>query len=135
MIKNKSILLVDDDLELVSILKSLLEDDGYNILTAYSGNQALNILKKNIGKIQVVLTDVKMPDGDGITLLKKTRELDPRMPHIILHTGFSEITKQEAIELGAIDLLQKPVEFEFIEKYLASLFKEDEKYINQSCAE
>ena len=126
MNKGKSILLVDDDKDLVEVLQLLLEQDGYHVLTAYSGNEALEVLKKNIDQVRIVFSDVRMPDGDGISLLKNIRKLDPKLPYVLLHTGFSEVSVKEAKELGAVDLIKKPAVYKIIDDYFKSLLEKNE---------
>lgn len=76
-------------------------------LRAASGLEAIEIVKTQ--KIELVVSDVRMPNGNGMDLLKDIRKLHPDIPVVLLATGFADITKADAGELGAYDLLEKPI--------------------------
>ncbi len=114
----KTILLVDDEETLREIIAMQLEDDGYNILQAGSGNDAFEIVKKN--EIDLIISDMRMPNGSGEDLLKSLNNLDKKPPFILV-TGFSELTKDDAIKLGAHDMLSKPIDFDELESHIEKL--------------
>mgnify|MGYP001613613763 CR=1 FL=1 len=114
--KDFNLLIVDDEEGLRSALKIHFQMDGYNIFTSSNGNAAFEIIKKN--KIDFVISDIRMPEGDGEALLQKLRELNPDIPVIVMVTGFAELSREKAIEMGALDLLAKPIDLEKIEKYI-----------------
>jgi len=100
------ILIVDDEEGLRDGLSKLLEDEGYAVLSAESGEQALEILQGF--HIDLVLTDMRMPGMDGIELLKKMRERHGELGVIIL-TGYGQIESYiEAMNFGAIEYVSKP---------------------------
>jgi DNA-binding NtrC family response regulator len=100
------ILIVDDEEGLREGLGKLLEDDGYAVLSAENGEQALEILQQS--HIDLVLTDMRMPGMDGIELLKKIRERHGDLGVIIL-TGYGQIESYiEAMNFGAIEYVSKP---------------------------
>lgn len=101
-----TILIVDDELELLVTLEHILKKAGYNILTAPNGNAALAIIKST--PVDIVISDVRMPSGGGIELLEKVRERDPDIPVVLLITGFTDVEPEEAIKKGAQGVLQKP---------------------------
>jgi two-component system, NtrC family, response regulator len=103
-----NVLVVDDEPEICRTLKNYLALSGYNVLTANSGQEALEIAKRQ--KIHVVLSDIKMPGMDGLELLEKMREHD-FSTQVIMMTGFStfQITLR-ALEKGATDYVLKPFE-------------------------
>jgi DNA-binding NtrC family response regulator len=107
-----SILLVDDDVLILQTIGAALEKEGYDIKTAESGENALELLKKR--HFDLVITDLVMDMIDGITLLKKAKELIPEIKVIIL-TAYGSITSTiDALRLGADDFLLKPCEPEEI---------------------
>lgn len=61
-------------------------------------------------RIDIVISDVRMPNGDGISLLTKIRELNPAMPIVLLATGFADLTEPEALGMGANALIEKPID-------------------------
>lgn len=103
----KRVLIVDDDELFREILLSILKDKDLEVLQSQNGKDALKVLESQ--KVDLIISDVRMPEMDGITLLKKVREKS-KIP-FILSTGFSEITETgKAHELGANAFLAKPFE-------------------------
>jgi two-component system response regulator YesN len=104
-----SVLFVDDEVELVEIYTDMFEFDEIEILSANSGKDALKVIEEN--NVSIIISDIKMPNGSGIELLKALNEKKLNIPAILV-TGFTEFTNQELIDLGAIELLHKPVDYE-----------------------
>ena len=112
MAKGGVVLLVDDEVKILSSLSRILENYDYKVLTALDGKSALSIIEEN--DIDVVLLDLKLPEMDGITVLKKIMKRKPSLPVIML-TAHGSISKAvEAVKIGAFDFLEKPVESEKI---------------------
>ncbi|MFO0869470.1 MAG: sigma-54 dependent transcriptional regulator [Pirellulales bacterium] len=105
--KKHSILLVDDDLNLLDSLADWLESKGYGITAAGDCPQALKWLDER--SFDCVLTDIHLGDGDGFDVLKRCQR-DPEGPAVILMTGYGTVeTAVEALRAGAFDLLTKPL--------------------------
>lgn len=103
-----SILIVDDERSIRNTLKEILEHEGYSVETAENGIIALAELKKT--NYNLILLDIKMPQLDGIDVLKKIREEYPDTS-VVMITGHGDIeTAVECIKLGAFDFLQKPLD-------------------------
>ncbi|MBS9432233.1 envelope stress response regulator transcription factor CpxR [Photorhabdus hainanensis] len=98
------ILLVDDDRELTSLLKELLEMEGFNVVIAHDGEQALKFLDDSI---DLLLLDIMMPRKNGITTLRELR-LHHQTPVIMLTARGSDLDRVLGLELGADDYLAKP---------------------------
>lgn len=113
-----SILVVDDEVDLREIVKEDLEFRGATVTEASNGTIALEIVKK--AKIDVVVSDVRMPGGDGITLLKSLKSEFPKLPIVFLVTGYADITTDSVKALGATELFSKPFD---IEKIVAEIIK------------
>lgn len=79
------ILIVDDDLSILRLYKEELEDEGYSVVTATNGQEAIKQFEKE--KPDLVSLDIQLPDIDGIKLLRQMKEKRPRMP-IIMSTAF-----------------------------------------------
>lgn len=107
----KTLLIVDDEQELVENIIFDLEDDIPNIVAAYDGQMALNLIKNN-ENIGFVLTDIKMPKMDGLTFAKKAREHGFNLPIIFLTAHGDEHLMKEALKLNAFDFINKPYEKE-----------------------
>ncbi|MGO8677441.1 MAG: sigma-54-dependent transcriptional regulator [Limisphaerales bacterium] len=102
------ILLVDDDERLRTAAGKVLAAEGYSVVTAASGGEALEVLRQQA--VALVVSDLRLPDVDGIALLKQARELLPGA-EVVMITGYGSIEKAvEAMQLGAYDFLQKPLD-------------------------
>jgi PAS domain S-box-containing protein len=106
MNKNR-ILLVDDEPDILRVLSISLKADDYEVTTALSGEEALQIYKAQLPEI--VITDVRMPDIDGIDVLKAVKQINAETEVIII-TGHGDIDAAiEALQNGASDFINKPV--------------------------
>jgi two-component system nitrogen regulation response regulator NtrX len=103
----ESILVVDDEKGILDTLSSILEDEGYEVISAPSGEKGYEMFSKH--NPDITLLDVWMPDMDGIETLKKIRAIDSTAS-VIMISGHSNIdTAVHAIKLGAYDFLEKPL--------------------------
>ena len=100
-----NILVVDDDKEIAGAIEIYLKGEGYNIFTAYDGEEALSVLKKE--DIQLIIMDVMMPKMDGIKATVKIRE-DKNIPIIILSAKSEDYDKVAGLNVGADDYVTKP---------------------------
>lgn len=100
-----TVLVVDDEQAIADIIKFNLEREGYEVLTAKDGRDALNTLEEN--SVNLVLLDVMMPEMDGFTCLKEIRK-DSKVPVIMLTAKEEEVDKVLGLELGADDYVVKP---------------------------
>ncbi|MDD5674746.1 MAG: response regulator [Chitinivibrionales bacterium] len=106
------LLVVDDEKAICTILGQYLQKNNYTVFTAGSGDEALKIIEQN--KIDLVLTDIKMPGMSGVELLKWIREHNRSIP-VLITTGFPTLDSAiEALKLGAFDYLTKPFHLEEI---------------------
>ncbi|MGD8836476.1 MAG: sigma-54 dependent transcriptional regulator [Desulfobacteraceae bacterium] len=112
----ETILIVDDEKNYPLVLSAVLQDEGFEPLTAHSGEQALEILDHS--DIDLVLTDMKMPKMDGIELLEKMKEKDPELP-VIMMTAHGTVEKAvEAMQKGAYNYILKPFDNERLVLYV-----------------
>ena len=106
----ETILIVDDEKNYLTILSALLEDEGFEVLTAPGGSEALEIHKSS--DLDLILTDMKMPKMDGIELLENIKENDPDLP-VIMMTAHGTVDKAvEAMQKGAYTYVLKPFDNE-----------------------
>jgi len=105
-----SILIVDDDEVMQETLSDVLRKRGYEIFTVGSGNGALPMIEKNV--IDLILLDMRLPDIDGLEVLKKIKEFDTEIL-VIMMTAYSDVqTAVSAMKSGAYDYINKPFELE-----------------------
>lgn len=104
----KTILIVDDSESIREVVNFTLENEGYNVLVGKDGKDALQHL--NGQDIDLVITDLHMPEMDGIGLIKEIRTMDPyqRVPILFLTTESQASKKLEAKEAGATGWIIKP---------------------------
>ena len=100
-----TILVCDDDKEIVDAIEIYLSQEGYRILKAYDGMQAVELLKKE--EIHLLLIDVMMPNLDGIRATRKIRETSS-IPIIILSAKSEDVDKILGLNIGADDYITKP---------------------------
>ena len=100
-----SILVCDDEKDIVSALKIYLMADGYQVFEAYNGKEALEVLKEQ--DIHLVLMDIMMPEMDGIAAMVKIRETS-NVPVILLTAKSEDTDKVLGLTVGADDYITKP---------------------------
>lgn len=106
VLKGKTILVVDDEVDLRDIVASELEYMGAKIFQAPNVEAAREILK--LSEVDLIVSDIRMPGGTGIDLLKFVKSKNVNVPPMILITGFADITTEDAFNNGAEALLSKP---------------------------
>lgn len=118
--KKKTILVIDDDQSILSIFEYILNEAGYETVTAVDGYDAIEKVKTT--KFDLVFTDVKMPGLSGIDTYKEIRKLDPKLL-VVMMTGYSvdELLK-EAFELGAYGVIYKPFDMEEVLSIIEKIF-------------
>ena len=99
------VLVVDDDRDIVKAISILLEGDGYEVLKAYDGLQALDIL--SIREVRLVLIDIMMPKLDGLSAVMRIREKQ-NIPIIVLSAKSEDSDKVLGLSMGADDYVAKP---------------------------
>lgn len=116
------VLLADDEVTVFVTLRDALEEAGHEVLGATDTRSALEALEdRGQGVPEVVITDIRMPGGSGMDVLRRAVELDPERP-VILMTGYATIEDAvDSMRLGAVDYIQKPFRNETIVKRLETL--------------
>jgi two-component system nitrogen regulation response regulator GlnG len=120
------IMIVDDNVELCEILANLLETEGFNAQVVHDGEVALGMIRSQVP--DAMLLDMKMPDMDGLEVLRRVKEIDPDLP-VVMITAYAEIQGAvEAIKAGAHDYLAKPFDnYEVVRVVYRSLAERDLK--------
>jgi two-component system, NtrC family, response regulator len=112
-----TVLVVDDEKNYLVVLETLLEDEGHRVLTASSGSEALEIIRR--APVDTVLSDIKMPGMSGVDLLEQIKAFDPDLP-VILMTAFAEVDQAVmAMKMGALDHIQKPFDNREVSRAIA----------------
>lgn len=122
--KNQKILIVEDEKELCKILSWDFEDAGFDVIQANGGTEALRILQEE--NFDIVLSDIKMPKGDGVELLKQINKLNISVKAFFLMTGYADYPEKTLKDFGMTRLLQKPIDTETVIDFIIK-----EKYLKQ----
>ena len=102
------ILIIDDEIDVCTFFRRLLQKKGYDISIAVNGVEAASFIRE--GSFNVAMVDLKLPDTDGLSLLQQIKNLQPNC-EVIIMTGYGTTrTAVKAIQLGAFDYLEKPFE-------------------------
>lgn len=101
------ILVVDDDRDIVDLLTIYLRNEGYDIVKAYDGKQALEKLKA-YPDINMIILDIMMPKLDGISVVHEIRKKDEKLPILLLSAKSTDIDKIQGLTNGADDYVTKP---------------------------
>jgi len=110
--KKARILVVDDNEEFCQNMKDIVELQGYEVLTAHDGFQALELVRQN--GLDLVLMDVRMPVMDGVATFKKIKQIAPQTPVIMVTAYAVEQLVRDALRQGAFGFLRKPLDFELL---------------------
>ncbi len=100
------ILVVDDEESIREFFEIMLKREGYEVITASNGREGLEALKNH--QVELVISDIQMPEVSGMEFLAKAKEIDPEMVMIMITAFGSTETAVEAMKLGAYDYVQKP---------------------------
>ncbi len=119
--EKKQVLIVDDEPNLRKILAAQLSRDGYDVMTAEDGEQGLQMLRDH--HIDLVVTDLKMPKVDGMTLLREALREDPELPIVMITAHGTVDTAVEALKIGAFDYLTKPFDKDEVRQIVAKALK------------
>src|SRR5258705_3946338 len=129
----KKVLVVDDEKNQRETYTLILEDDGYAVTTAQSGEQALRLAREH--DFDLVLTDYKMAGMDGLTLLSELLKIDPSIIVVMMTAHGSVDAVKEALRGGAFDYLEKPIDrgqlLKVVQNALRRLNRIDDEIIGQ----
>lgn len=112
--KKKYILVVDDEVQICNIIQKVLSQEGYYILTAFSGEEALKQLRKT--PVDLILVDLKMPAMDGLEMLKQARAIQMNLRAVLLTAYGTASSARDAMALGVYDFLAKPFDNQLLKK-------------------
>lgn len=119
MLQGKAILVVDDEPDLREILCDEFQLEGAEVNNAPNGQEALKKVEAN--PPDIVVSDLRMPGGDGVTLAKELKNRNALSPLVVLMTGFADLTAEEAYEIGAEGFMTKPFHLESVRENLSRL--------------
>jgi DNA-binding response OmpR family regulator len=109
-----TILVVDDEPPVGQLLADFFTPKGYEVLCALGGLEGLSKLEKH--RPDVILLDVRMPDMDGITVLRRIREANPWVGVLMMSGNTDTEAAKETLQLGAFDYVLKPFDFDYLDR-------------------
>lgn len=102
-----SVLIVDDEIYLCDLLGLFFEIEGFRVLKALNGSEAIKVIKEE-PSINFVISDVRMPEGDGVFLLNYVKQNCSSEMQVILLSGFTDYSEEELLKMGASAFFAKP---------------------------
>lgn len=119
----KRILVVDDEENARIALSKILMREGYEVASACNGYEALNYLRGK--EVELVITDINMPEMDGMTFLRELNRSHPSSD-VIMITAYGEVESYiEAMNLGAFEYINKPVKLEDLNRIINKIFNQN----------
>ena len=103
-----TVLVVDDEELIRSLVRRFLEADGYSVVEAASGSEALQIAKTHVVSLRLLITDMLMPEMSGAELAERAARLSPRLRMIFMSGYTGETNLEEALQARSAMLIQKP---------------------------
>lgn len=116
-----NILVIEDDKNLRKLITTCLKREKYNVYEAVDGMQALDVIEKNY--INLIITDIMMPQMDGYELIKELREANYDTPILVVTAKSTIDDKKEGYKLGADDYMVKPIDVEELPLRVKALLK------------
>ncbi|MGO9951189.1 MAG: sigma-54-dependent transcriptional regulator [Dissulfurispiraceae bacterium] len=107
-----TVLIIDDKKSMVDMLSKTFDYEGFTVLTAYSVKEGKKLVRQ--GEMDIVVTDLMLPDGDGIEILKTVKENSPFVPVVLMTAHGSIETAVKAVKEGAYDFIAKPFDPEHL---------------------
>jgi DNA-binding NtrC family response regulator len=119
--KKNRILVVDDNINMCITLQDILLDDGYDVLISDNGQEALDIIDKN--EPHLIITDMRMPNIDGLELLQIVKDRYPNI-EIIIMTALGEVDSYlKAMKIGAFEYITKPINPKMLKSIITRILK------------
>ncbi|MCR9203286.1 MAG: response regulator [Halobacteriovoraceae bacterium] len=120
MSDQKVILCVDDEVDILELFRDEFVDGGFKVLEASNGADAFEIYKNN--PVDCIVSDIRMPGGDGVSLVKNVKSDGAKIP-IFLVTGFSDYTAEDLSGLGVNAVIFKPFDLEEVVEMISNTVK------------
>jgi len=121
MDRRKKILLIDDNVNVLTVISDILKYSGFRVKTANTPQEALKLVSKE--SPDLVLIDLRMPDLDGIQLMYSIKERNPKIP-VVIYSGYPSVeTAKKAIKGGALDYIPKPFDVNELKLRITRIFK------------
>jgi len=117
----KTILIIDDEELLIKICKMMLKRLGHKVLTAYSGTEGLKIFAANKNQIDLIISDMNMPEMDGQEVVYKLRKIDHRVKVLLSSGALLDSDEKEVINRGFNGFIKKPYNINTLSEKMAEV--------------
>jgi DNA-binding response OmpR family regulator len=117
--KKMKILVVDDDKDLCNLISDIMKEDGYSVAKAYDADSAIDKIIKN--KIDILIIDNKLSGSSGISVIERSKLLNPALKTIMISAYGNTNTKLRARDLGVYDFLDKPFDIKVLLRRVSDL--------------
>ena len=121
ILKGKKVLVVDDEEDIRELFVMEFESHECEVSQASGGNESLKLIDDN--DFDIVISDIRMPEGTGIDLLENFPKNKLNSSIIVMVSGFSDLTQERALELGALDIFDKPFILEDVVSHIVKKLK------------
>lgn len=121
----KNILIAEDEADLLMLFEDALTIKDAKVFRAKNGKEAIDLFNKV--KMDLIVSDIRMPNGDGVFLLEEIRKNNPMVPPILLITGYADLVPEKAYKMGADGFLFKPFSIQKILTTINSILQPLEK--------
>ena len=119
--QEKTILLIDDEETVINISEMMLVRLGYRVLKAHSGHEGLKLYKQNKSTIDLIISDLEMPEMNGKEVMDKLREVDPQIKVVLSSGGLTEAEEKNVINKGFNGFIKKPYKMNTLCKKMAEI--------------
>lgn len=117
--KKPSVLIVDDEPNIRDVFREFLEEEGYQVLIARNGQEALSTMELN--RPDLVFLDIQMPGMNGVEVLRSIKETYPETK-VVMISGYATVeTARKTLKMGAFDYVVKPVDLRHLEEIVSLL--------------
>lgn len=123
MSKSAKILFIDDEIDLLELFQFFMERHGISATYKSNPQEALDLILKE--EFDFIFSDVKMPGLSGLQLLEKIQLAGQNYGHFIFVTAYKNLSREEVLEMGATDILYKPISIKNILEYIQGLSLEN----------
>lgn len=121
MVRNRTILVIEQETNIAERLKSLLEKEGYLVISAYTSRHLKEIFKDHGPDLAII--NINLPKVFGLNILRKTKELFPKTPVIAMSVSSNSLSANELKRLGASEFITKPFDAERLKSKIGQLLK------------
>jgi len=121
MVRNRTILVIEQETSIAEGLKSILEKEGYSVISVYTSRHLKEIFKEHGPDLAII--NINLPKQFGLNILRKAKELFPKVPVIAMSISSNSLSANEMKRLGASEFITKPFDVESLKSKIGQLLK------------